>query len=130
MWLSRNEHWNTQKVCISYHVWKVLILWKIWICLNNCYWSNQKNGININKNFFSPQTEPHTVKLYLSVVLKHFLGKFIENFSFLDTKVTLSKKITEILRKFVFLTMFEKEQILRKIWICLKNWFEQTCKRG
>ena len=31
-------------------------------------------GININKNIFSPQSEPHTAKLCLSVVLKHFWG--------------------------------------------------------
>ena len=43
-------------------------------------------------------------------------------------KVTISETSTEILRKFVFLTMFEKWQILRKIWICLNNFFDQTSK--
>ena len=32
---------------------------------------------------------------------------------FLDIKVTILQSSTEILRKFVFLTMFEKGQILR-----------------
>ena len=36
-----------------------------------------------------------------------FLGNFIENF-FLDLKLTISEMSTEILRKFVFLTMFER----------------------
>ena len=36
------------------------ILRKIWICLNNFFLSNQLKGININQNFFSPQSEPHT----------------------------------------------------------------------
>ena len=44
--------------------------------------------------------------------------------------VTSSKTSTEILRKFVFLTMFEKWQIMRKIWICLKKCFNQTSKRA
>ena len=35
---------------------------------------------------------------------------------FLVKKVTISERITEILRKFIFLNMFEKAQILRKIW--------------
>ena len=35
-----------------------------------------------------------------------FLGKFIENFSFYS-KLAISETSTEILRKFVFLTMFE-----------------------
>ena len=29
-------------------------------------------GININQKSFSPQSEPHTAKLSLSFVLKHF----------------------------------------------------------
>ena len=29
-------------------------------------------GININKNSFSPQSEPDSAKLFLSVVLKNF----------------------------------------------------------
>ena len=42
---------------------------------------------------------------------------------FLDIKVTIAETRTEILRKFVFLTMFEKGQIRRIIWICLNNGF-------
>ena len=37
----RNEHWNTQKVCFSYHVWIRQILIKNWIYLNNFFLSNQ-----------------------------------------------------------------------------------------
>ena len=47
---------------------------KIWICLNNCFWSNQWNGGYINKHCFSPQSMPHTAKLCFTVVLKHFRG--------------------------------------------------------
>ena len=45
-----------------------------------------------------------------------FLEKFIEIF-ILDIKVTIAEKSTEILRKFVFITMFENRQNLGKIWI-------------
>ena len=34
----------------------------------------QVKGININKNYCSPQSETRTAKLCLSVVLKHFGG--------------------------------------------------------
>ncbi len=37
---------------------------------------------------------------------------------------------TEILRKFVFLTMFLKEQILRKIWISLNKFFWSKQYKG
>ena len=30
--------------------------------------------VKFKKNWFSPQSEPHTAKLYLSVVLKNFWG--------------------------------------------------------
>ena len=68
-----------------------------------------KPGIeeNINKNCFSPKSEPHTAKLRLSVVLKIF-GEIYRELFFLDIIVTVSEKSTEILKKFVFLTMFER----------------------
>ena len=50
--------------------------------------------------------------------------------SLTSQKKKISETSTEILRKFVFLTMFEKWQILRKIWICLNIFFYQTSKRG
>ena len=42
---------------------------------------------------------------------------------FLVNKVTISERSSEIIRKFVFLNNFEKEQILRKIRICCKQHF-------
>ena len=67
------EHWNTQKVCFSYHVWKGQILIKNWVCLNNCFWSNQLKVININKNCFSKKVS-HIVLNYAFQLLKHFWG--------------------------------------------------------
>ena len=49
------------------------ILRIIWICLNKYFWLHQLKGIIINKTCFSP-SYPHTVKLCLSVVFKHFWG--------------------------------------------------------
>ena len=92
---------------------KAQIQRKIWICLNNSFWSDQYKGTNINKNCFSPQSEPHSAKLCFSVVLKHFRGNS-QRTSLLSPKSPISEKSTEILRKVVFLNMFEKGQILRK----------------
>ena len=58
------------------------ILRKIRICLNNCFWSNQLKGININKNCFTPLSEQHTAKLCYSVVLKHFWENSYRTFLF------------------------------------------------
>ena len=33
----RNEHWNTQKVCFSYHIWK---------------WANPEENLDLFKQFF------------------------------------------------------------------------------
>ena len=70
-------------------------------------------GENINKNCFSPQIEPHSAKLCLSVVWTIF-GEIHRELFFLVNKVTFSETTTDILRKFVFLTMFEKWQNLKK----------------
>ena len=45
----------------------------------------------MNKNRFSPQSEPHTAKLCLSVVLKRFCGNSWRTF-LLNIKVTISKR--------------------------------------
>ena len=74
----------------------------------------------MNKNSFYTKSESHTAKLLLSVVLR-FLGEIHREVFFLDKKVTIAETSTEILRMFVFLTMFEIEQILWKIEICLNN---------
>ena len=84
----------------------------------------------LTKTFFSPQSEPHTAKLCFSVVLKHFWGNSHRELVFLDKKVTILERSTELLRKFVYLNMFEKGQILRKIWICLNDFFLLNSKRG
>ena len=36
----------------------------------------------MNKNRLSPQSEPHTAKLFLSVVLKHLWGNSLRTFLF------------------------------------------------
>ena len=90
---------------------------EIWISLKSYFWSNQLKGININKKCFSPQSEPHTAKLCLSVVLNH-LGGNSQRTSLFSQKSDSLKTSTDKLRNFFFLAMFEKMQILRKIWIC------------
>ena len=70
---------------------------------------------------------PHTAKLFFSVVLKHF-WRNSQRTSLFRPKSDMSERSTEILRKFVFLNIFEKGQILRKIGVCLNNFFYQTSK--
>ena len=86
----RNEHWNTQKVCFSYHVWKGQILRNIWICLNNCFLIKPVKGDKYYHKVFFPQNEPHTTKLCLSVVCS-IMGE-IHRELFFYTKKWLSKK--------------------------------------
>ena len=83
------------------------ILRKIWICLNYCFWSNQLRGISINQKFFSPQSEPHTLNYAFLLFWSIFVEIHRELF-FLDIKVAISETSTEKLRKFVFLTIFER----------------------
>ena len=75
------------------------------------------------KNYISLQSEPHTAKVGLSVVLKFFFLEIHRELFFLDIKVIIAETSTEIIRNFVFLTLFKKGKILRKIWICLNNCF-------
>ena len=70
----------------------------------------------LTKTCFSPQSEQHRAKLCFSIVLKHFFGN-LQRTSLFSQKVSISERSIEKLRKFVFLKMFEKGQILRKIWI-------------
>ena len=93
---------------VFYHVYKWQILRKIWIGLNHCFWSHHWKGININ-NF--PQD------LLLNILLNYAFLLFWRIFFlihrellFFDIKVTLSETSTEILRKLVFLAMFERSK--------------------
>ena len=86
------------------------ILRKIWICLNNFFWSNQLKRININKNSFSPKSEPHTDKLGLCVVLKHFWEIHREIF-FLDTKWLSQKRALKYSESLFFLPCLKGENL-------------------
>ena len=60
---------------------------------------------------------------YPSLLFCSILGEVHWKILFLVKKVTISERITEILRKLIFLNKFEKAQILRKILICFKQNF-------
>ena len=51
----------------------------------------------------------HILLNYDFLLFLRILGEIHREPFFLDIKVTISEKSTEILRKFVFLTMFEME---------------------
>ncbi len=95
---------------------------KIWICLNNCFWSSQWKGENINKNFFFLKMS-HIQRNYTFLWFWSIFRKFPWKLHFLVKKVAISETIPEILRKFVFLNKFEKGQIQKKIWIFCKQPF-------
>ncbi len=61
-------------------------------------------------------------KLCFPVVLNHFRG-ISPKTSFFGQKKNISERSSEIIRKFVFLYKFEKEQIQRKIRIFCKQFF-------
>ena len=63
------------------------------------------------------------------MVLKYFRWNSLKT-SLLVKILTISESCTEILRKFVFLNKFGKWQILRKIWICLNNFFLSNHQKG
>ena len=102
----RNKHWNTQKVCFSYHVWKGQILRKSRICLNLCFWLKYKKGINIYKNYVFHLKVSQILLNYASLLFWSIFGEIYWELYFLDIKVNISETRTEIVRKFVFLTIF------------------------
>ena len=67
---------------------------------------------------------------YAFLFFRSIFGEIHQKILFLVKKLIISERSTEILRKFVFLYKFEKGQILRKILIGLKNFFDQSSKRG
>ena len=60
----------------------------------------------LTKNYFSSQIEPHTAKLFFSVVLKHF-WEIHRELLFLVKKKTISERSSELFRNHVFLYKFE-----------------------
>ena len=98
------------------------ILKKIWIFKSNCFWSNQLKWINVNKNVFLHKVS-HILLNYAFQLFWSIFGEIHWDPFFLGIKLTISETSTEILGKFVFLTIFEKGKFLRKIWICLSNFF-------
>ena len=79
-------------------------------------------GDNIKKNKFLLKAS-HLELNYTFLLFWCILGEIQREALFLVKKGAISERRTETLRKFVFLNMFVKGQILRKIWICLNNFF-------
>ena len=71
----------------------------------------------------------HILLNYAFLLFWSIFGEIHREYFFLDIKVTISETSTEIPRKFFFYHAW-KGEILRKIWICLNNFFYQTCERG
>ncbi len=78
------------------------------------FYQTSKRGQILKKNCFSPQSGPHTAKLYFSVVFKHF-GVNSKRTSLFIQKKAISESCMEILRKFVFLNKFERGESCGKL---------------
>ena len=92
------------------------------ICFKEPFLFKAVKEDNFNKNYFSPQNAPHTAKLCFSLALKHFWGISLKT-SLFNQKSDYLRKISEILRKFVFLTNFEKGQSRGKFGFVVNNPF-------
>ena len=90
---------------------------KIWICLTYFFDQTSKRGQILTKTVFLPKFS-HIQLNYAFLFFCSILGEIQRELLFLVRKVTITETSTEIFRKFVVLTMFEKGKILGKIWIC------------
>ena len=103
----RKENWNTQQVCFSKQVWKV---------------ANPEENLDLflikqvkGENFLLKVS--HIQLNYAFLLFWRIFGEIHWKLLFLVKKATISERSSEILRKIIFLNMFEKEKIQRKIWI-------------
>ena len=83
--------------------------------------SDQENGTNFNKNFFSQKNEPHTDKLCFPVGSKYFPANSQKNSLF--NQNWRSQKEAQNKFEIFFLNSLEKGQIQRKIRIFWKQPF-------
>ena len=97
------------------------ILRKIWIFLNNFFWSNQLRGQLLTKTVFLLKIS-HIQLNYAFLLFWSIFGEFHRNILFL-VKKKFWERSSEVIRKLVFVKKFENEQILRKIRICCKQPF-------
>ena len=67
-----------------------------------------KRGQNLKKKYFLLIVSLMQLNDAFHVVLRHFRWKIHRELLFLVKKVAISEKSTEILKKFVFLNMFQK----------------------
>ena len=65
----------------------------------------------------------HTLLNHAFLLFWRIFGVIHRELFFLDIKVTISVTSTEIVKKFIFLTLFESGKPWEKIWICLNNFF-------
>ena len=72
----------------------------------------------------------HILLNYAFLLLPSILGEIHRELFFLVKKSDYLRNEHLNSKKFVFLTMFEKGQILRKIWICLNNFFWLNKQKG
>ena len=99
------------------------------ICFKEFFWFKAVKEDNFNKNYFSSQNATHRAKLCFSVALKLFGGNSLKTSLFSQKSDTL-RKSSEILRKLVFLTNFEKGQSRGKFGFLVNNPFYSKQENG
>ena len=80
-------------------------------------------GDKYKQKLFFHNKMSHIQLIYAFLSFWSFFREIHWKLLFLIQKLTISVRSSEILRKFVFLNKFEKEEILRKIWLILNNPF-------
>ena len=88
-----------------------------------------KRGQILTKTVFLPKVS-HILLNYAFLLFWGLFGKIHRELFFLDIKVTIPETSTEILRKFVFLTMFERGKSWGNFGFVFITVFHQTSKRG
>ena len=84
----------------------------------------------LTKTVFYPKSN-HILLNYAFLLFWSIFGEIHRKLFFLDIKVTISETSTEILRKYVFLTMFEKEKNPEENLDLFKQFFlDKISKRG
>ena len=103
---------------------KVLIWWK------KFFWSNQRNGTNINENIFPPKNELLSAKLSISGILMHFLWIWTKSFS-MRYKTWRSQEVSKNYPEgFIIFNGFERVKSWGKFLIWWKKFFSQTSETG
>ena len=114
--ISETSTWNTQKVCFSYLVWKGKSWGKFGFVETTVFDQTSKRELILTKTVFLLKVS-QILQNYAFLLFWRIFGEIHRELYFLDIKETISETSTEIVRKIVFLTMFERGKSCGKFGI-------------